>query len=193
MAYTGIGGSQNIIMNGMALSAGTLEGMEPWSYALAGDNRLEDYALLPLNLQASGVFLPRQLYGVLASSENGEAAKDFVRFVLDEEVQGNALSFGFPVNQAVFDRQIREDKTVQTTFGSSDENGNEISLAARYPNAAERQQLVTWVNDLTTPALTDRTIRSLITDQAAASMKGSCTVREAVSQALQSLNLYLSE
>lgn len=191
--YTGIGGSQDIIMNGMALSAGTLEGMEAWSYALAGDDRLEDYALLPLNLQASGVFLPRQLYGVLASSENGEAAKDFVRFVLGEEVQGNALSFGFPVNQAVFDRQIQEDKTVQTTFGSSDENGNYISLAARYPSAAERQQLVTWVNDLTTPALTDRTIRSLITAQAAASMKGSCTVQQAVSQALQSLNLYLSE
>lgn len=191
--YTGIGGSHDIIMNGMALSAGTLEGMEAWSYALAGDDRLEDYALLPLNLQASGVFLPRQLYGALASSENGEAAKDFVRFVLGEEVQGNALSFGFPVNQAVFDRQIQEDKTVQTTFGSSDENGNYISLAARYPSAAERQQLVTWVNDLTTPALTDRTIRSLITAQAAASMKGSCTVQEAVSQALQSLNLYLSE
>ena len=191
--YTGIGGSHDIIMNGMALSAGTLEGMEAWPYALAGDDRLEDYALLPLNLQASGVFLPRQLYGVLASSENGEAAKDFVRFVLGEEVQGNALSFGFPVNQAVFDRQIQEDKTVQTTFGSSDENGNYISLAARYPSAAERQQLVTWVNDLTTPALTDRTIRSLITAQAAASMKGSCTVQQAVSQALQSLNLYLSE
>lgn len=191
--YTGIGGSQDIIMNGMALSAGTLEGMEAWSYALAGDDRLEDYALLPLNLQASGVFLPRQLYGVLTSSESGEAAKDFVRFVLDEEAQGNALSVGFPVNQVVFDRQIQEDKTVQTTFGSSDENGNYISLAARYPSAAERQQLVSWVNNLTTPALTDRTIRSLITAQAAASMKGSCTVQQAVSQALQSLNFYLSE
>ena len=96
-------------MNGMALSAGTLEGMEAWSYALAGDDRLEDYALLPLNLQASGVFLPRQLYGVLTSSESGEATKDFVRFVLDEEAQGNALSFGFPVNQVVFDRQIQEE------------------------------------------------------------------------------------
>ena len=191
--YTGIGGAQEIVMQGMALSTGTLEGMEQWSYALAGDDRLEDYALLPLNLQASGVFLPRQLYGILTSTENAEAAKEFVRFVLGEEVQGSALSFGFPVNQTVFDRQIREDKTAQTTFGSSDENGNYISLAARYPNAAERQQLVDWVSRLTTPALTDRTIRDLITAQAAASMKGSCTVREAVSQALQSLNLYLSE
>lgn len=191
--YTGIGGSPDIIMNGMALSAGTLEGMEAWSYALAGDDRLEDYALLPLNLQASGVFLPRQLYGILTSTENAEAAKEFVRFVLGGEAQGSALSFGFPVNQTVFDRQIREDKTAQTTIGSSDGNGNYISLAARYPSAAERQQLVSWVNNLTTPALTDRTIRSLITAQAAASMKGSCTVQQAVNQALQSLNLYLSE
>ena len=97
------------------------------------------------------------------------------------------------MNQAVFDRQIQEDKTSNATFASSDDSGNMISLAACYPSAAERQQLVAWVNALTTPALTDRTIRSLITAQAAASMRGSCTVEEAAGRALQSLNLYLSE
>ena len=41
--------------------------------------------------------------------------------------------------------------------------------------------------------MTDRTIRKLVSDQAAASMRGTCTTAEAVAQALQSLNLYLSE
>lgn len=191
--YTGIGGAMDVVMNGAALSAGTLEGMESWSFALAGDDQLEDYALMPLNLQSYGVFLPRQLYGVLASTENEEAAKSFVSYLLGEDVQENALGFGFPVNRAVFDRQIQENKTSNATFASSDDSGNMISLAARYPSAAERQQLADWVDALTTPALTDRTIRSLVTAQAAASMRGSCTVEEAASRALQSLNLYLSE
>ena len=65
--------------------------------------------------------------------------------------------------------------------------------AARYPSAAEREQLVSWVDALTTPAMTNRTIRKLASSQAAASMQGTCTTEEVVSQALQSLNLYLSE
>lgn len=191
--YTSISGARGIVMDGTALSAGTLESMELWAGALAGEDRLEGYALVPLNLQASGVFLPRQLYGVLKTTENEDGAREFVQFVLSEEVQENALSYGFPVNRAAFDRQIQEDKTVEDKFASSDENGNMISLAARYPSAAERKQLVSWVDALTTPAMTDRTVRKLVSDQAAASMRGTCTPAEAVAQALQSLNLYLSE
>ena len=191
--YTSISGARDIVMDGTALSAGTLESMELCAGALAGEDRLEGYALVPLNLQASGVFLPRQLYGVLKTTENEDGAREFVQFVLSEEVQENALSYGFPVNRAAFDRQIQEDKTVEDRFASSDENGNVISVAARYPSAAERKQLVSWVDALTTPAMTDRTVRKLVSDQAAASMRGTCTPAEAVAQALQSLNLYLSE
>ncbi len=191
--YTSISGARDIVMNGTVLSAGTLESMEQWAAALAGEERLEGYALMPLNLQASGVFLPRQLYGVLKTTENEDGAREFVQFVLSEEVQENALSCGFPVNRAAFDRQIQEDKTVEDRFASSDGNGNVISVAARYPSAAERKQLVSWVDALTTPAMTDRTVRKLVSDQAAASMRGTCTPAEAVAQALQSLNLYLSE
>lgn len=68
-----------------------------------------------------------------------------------------------------------------------------ISFAARYPSAAERQQLKTWVDQLTTPALTDRTIRNLVEEQAELCLKGELTPAEAASKALQSLNLYLSE
>ena len=68
-----------------------------------------------------------------------------------------------------------------------------ISLTARYPSAQERKELAQWVQALTTPALTDRTIRNLITTQAADCMKGTCTAKEAADRALQSLNLYLSE
>ena len=191
--YTAIGGSRDILMNGEAMSVGTLESMDIWSFALAGDEQLEGYTLAPLTLQASGVFLPRQIYGVLNTTDNADTAKDFIRFLLGEEVQKNNLNYGFPVNRAVFERLIQEDKTANASFASSTEGGEMISLTARYPSAQERKELSQWVRDLTTPALTDRTIRNLVTTQAAACMNGTCTAKEATDLALQSLNLYLSE
>ena len=175
------------------MSVGTLESMDIWSFALAGDEQLEGYTLAPLTLQARGVFLPRQIYGVLNTTGNADAAKDFVRFLLGEEVQKSDLNYGFPVNQTVFDKLIQEDKTANASFASSREGGEMISLTARYPSAQERKELAQWVQDLTTPALTDRTIRTLITAQAADCMNGTCTAKEAADRALQSLNLYLSE
>lgn len=191
--YTAIGGSRDILMNGEAMSVGTLESMDIWSFALAGDEQLEGYTLAPLTLQARGVFLPRQIYGVLNTTDIADTAKDFVRFLLGEEVQKRNLNYGFPVNQTVFDKLIQEDKTANASFASSREGGEMISLTARYPSAQERKELAQWVQALTTPALTDRTIRTLITTQAADCMKGTCTAKEAADRALQSLNLYLSE
>lgn len=191
--YTAIGGSWDILMNGEATSAGTLESMDIWSYALAGDQQLEGYTLAPLTLQASGVFLPRQIYSVLNTTEIADTAKDFIRFLLGEEVQKRNLNYGFPVNQAVFEALVQEDKTTDAAFATSTEDGQMLSLTARYPSAQERKELAQWVRDLTTPALTDRTIRTLITAQAADCMNGTCTAKEAADRALQSLNLYLSE
>lgn len=191
--FTAIGGSRDILMYGEAMSVGTLESMDVWSYALAGDQQLEGYTLAPLTLQASGVFLPRQIYGVLNTTEIADTAKDFIRFLLGEEVQKRNLNYGFPVNQAVFEALIQEDKTTDVSFATSTEDGQMLSLTARYPSAQERKELAQWVRDLTTPALTDRTIRTLITAQAADCMNGTCTAKEAADRALQSLNLYLSE
>ena len=191
--YTAIGGSWDILMNGEAISVGTLESMDIWSFALAGDQQLEGYTLAPLTLQASGVFLPRQIYSVLNTTEIADTAKDFIRFLLGEEVQKRNLNYGFPVNQAVFEALVQEDKTTDAAFATSTEDGQMLSLTARYPSAQERKELAQWVRDLTTPALTDRTIRTLITAQAADCMNGTCTAKEAADRALQSLNLYLSE
>lgn len=191
--YTAIRGSRDILMNGEAMSVGTLESMDIWSFALAGDQQLEGYTLAPLTLQASGVFLPRQIYGVLNTTDIADTAKDFVRFLLGEEVQKRNLNYGFPVNRVVFEALIQEDKTTDASFATSTEDGQMLSLTARYPSAQERKELAQWVRDLTTPALTDRTIRTLITAQAADCMKGTCTAKEAADRALQSLNLYLSE
>lgn len=191
--YTGLGGVITIFSTNSCLDAGTLESMDNWSYALAGDESFEAYQVLPLNAQASNVFLPRRVMGILTSSTQQEAAAQFLSFLLSEEAQSSAQGFGFPVNQAAFDRQITQDRTLDTSLAMSDEEGNMLTFYLRYPDAELRQQFKTWVDQLTTPASTDRIIRSMVVEQAAACLNGELTPQQASDAALQALNLYLTE
>lgn len=191
--YTGLGGAITIFSTNSCLDAGTLESMDNWSYALVGDESFEAYQVLPLNAQASNVFLPRRVMGILTSSTQQEAAAQFLTFLLGEEAQSSAQGFGFPVNQAAFDRQITQDRTLDTSLAMSDEEGNMDTFYLRYPDAELRQQFKTWVDQLTTPASTDRIIRSMVVEQAAACLNGELTPQQASDAALQALNLYLTE
>lgn len=191
--YTGLGGAITIFSTNSCLDAGTLESMDSWSYALAGEENLDGYQVSLLNAQASNVFLPRRVMGILTSSTQQEAAAQFLTFLLGEEAQSIAQGFGFPVNQAAFDRQIAEDRTLDTSATMSDEEGNMVTFNFRYPDAELRQEFKTWVDQLTTPASTDRIIRSMVIEQAAACLSGELTPQQASDAALQALNLYLTE
>lgn len=189
---TGLGGAKEIL-KGSICSAGTLEGMEGWTWALAGDQDLSEYEALPLNAQASHVFLPRQVMGILNTGREPEAAEAFLTFMLSDQIQGGSQLSGFPVNQTIFDRQIKEDREVGGGFSATDENDNVLVFYNLYLDARRRQMLKTWVDALTTPALTDGTIRGIVMEQMDSCCNGRITPQEAAKNALRSLNLYLSE
>ena len=98
------------------------------------------------------------------------------------------------MNQVTFQRELSEDRYVDSiiTTGSAVQ-GTIVSYSAQWPNEAQRQQLKGWVETLTTPALTDRTIRSKVMDQMVDCCNGVITPEQAADAALRSLNLYLSE
>jgi len=192
-AYTGMGGAIHVLTGGMVMTPGTIDGMLSWAHDLGGDDRLEGYETAPMGLQASNVFLPRRIMGVLNTSENREYAADFLWFMLSEEIQYNCLSTGFPVSRAAFDRLINEEQELDWSASTSDGEGNHVSVEIHYPDAEHRQQLKGWVESLTTPAMTNRIIRSMVIDEASACLDGEKTVEEAVQAALAALNLYLSE
>lgn len=191
--FTELGGGKDVCWLGQYFSAGTLDGMESWSFALAGDQNLDGYEVMPLNLQASGVFLPKRILGVLSSSQNQQVAMDFVKFVLDTQVQAESTRAGFPVNRAVLDQQIAEDKVSTSSFGGSGPDGEEMPLDALWPDSTRRQKLNDWINQLTTPASTNWVIRDMILDQMEPCLSGEITPEEAAQAAVKSLNLYLSE
>lgn len=193
--YTGLGGASYVFENISCLSSGTLDGLSQWAYALAGEEEFlgEGYATIALDGQASHVFLPRRIMGIPVNAANPRQAEQFLRFMLSDPVQSETLSTGFPVNKVTFDRQIQEEGYTDASFGSSDEEGNYYSYDARWPEKALRQQLNRWVETLTTPALTNRTIRNLVMAQMSDCCDGRITPEQAAENALQSLNLYLSE
>ena len=195
--YTGLGGVFYIYGDICYLPTGTLDGMYAWSSkVLAGekDYLSAGYRTIPLSGQASNVFLPRRIMGILAAAAHPQAAETFLSFMLSDEVQAKDLTTGFPVNQVTFQRELSEDRYVDSviTTGSAVQ-GTCVSYSAQWPNEAQRQQLKGWVEKLTTPALTDRTIRSKVMDQMVDCCNGVITPEQAADAALRSLNLYLSE
>lgn len=193
--YTGLSGAREVFTGFGSIDSGTLDGMLHWSSVLAGEEKFlgDGYATIPFSGQASNVFLPRRIMGILTTSANQHAAKQFLSFMLSEQVQSKDLSTGFPVNQAVFDREIAEDRTVENYHGTNDLDGNRISFSSQYPDARRRQELKTWVDSLTTPALTNRIIRTMVMAQMSDCCNGIITPEQAAKAAVQSLNLYLSE
>lgn len=193
--YTGLGGASYIFQNISYLSSGTLDGMTQWSYALAGESEFlgDGYATIAFSGQVSNIFLPRRIMGILTTAEHPQAAETFLTFMLSDAVQSETLSTGFPVNKVTFDREIQEEGYTDSVFGSSDADGNEITYSAQWPNAAQRQQLKGWVDNLTAPANTNRIIRYMVMEPMYDCCTGAITPEQAAEAALQSLNLYLSE
>ena len=145
----------------------SLDGMYAWSSkVLAGekDYLSAGYRTIPLSEQASNVFLPRRIMGILAAAAHPQAAETFLSFMLSDEVQAKDLTTGFPVNQVTFQRELSEDRYVDSAIAmpSAEQGGTSVSYSAQWPNASQRQQLKSWVEKLTTPALTDRTIRNKV-------------------------------
>ena len=131
--------------------------------------------------------------GILSTSGQQAAAGAFVTYLLSQETQLGSLN-GFPVNQAAFDQVIAEDKATDSVsvFSSSDSD-EAITIHHHYPDAASRQQLKSWTDALTTPALTDRTVREKVMAQLDDCLNGRITAQEAAAAAVRDLNLYLSE
>ena len=188
--YTGLFGASGIISDIAYLPAGTLDGMYRYAHVLAGEKEYlgDGYITRPLNGQASNVFLPRRIMGILNTAVHPQAAEAFLAFMLSDEVQAKDLTTGFPVNQVTFDREMSEERVIDSWIG----NGS-ISYQAQWPNAAQREELRGWIENLSTPANTNRTIRYMVMEPLWDCCNSIITPEQAAEAALQSLNLYLSE
>ena len=189
--YIGLPGS--ISMGNYCICFGALSGMRAWANSLAAEQYLDDYQTARLELGGSGVFVPKGIMGILTTSEHPQAAGSFLQFMLSQEVQSKDLTYCFPVNQAVFDQETTEERVFDSYLSFTDADGNNIGVQAQYPDAQDRENLRTWVANLTTPASTDFIIRSTVLDQMTACLLKEITPEDAAQNAMKTINLYLAE
>lgn len=189
--YTGLLGST--AMDDYCMGFGTLTGMQSWAFHLAAEPYLDDYTTARLELGDSGVFVPKGIMGILTTSEHSQAAGAFLQFMLSQDVQSKDLNYSFPVNRAVFDKETTEERVIDSYTSFIDADGNKISVQAQYPDAQDRENLRTWVDNLTTPASTDFIIRSTVLDQMTACLLKEITPEEAAQNAMKTISLYLAE
>ena len=189
--YIGLLGS--ISMGNYCICFGALSGMRAWANSLAAEQYLDDYQTARLELGGSGVFVPKGIMGILTTSEHPQAAGSFLQFMLSQEVQSKDLTYCFPVNQAVFDQETTEERVFDSYLSFTDADGNNIGVQAQYPDAQDRENLRTWVDNLTTPASTDFIIRSTVLDQMTACLLKEITPEDAAQNAMKTINLYLAE
>ena len=189
--YTGLSGVTSIHGELAYLPAGTLDGMYRYAHVIAGEQEYlgDGYITKPLDGQAKNVFLPRRIMGILNTAQHPQAAEKFLSFMLSDEVQAKDLTTGFPVNRITFDRELSEDRFVDSVLS----DGPGKSYHAQWPDAARRKELRGWVENLSTPANTNRTIRYMVMEPMYDCCTGAITPEEAAEKALLSLNLYLSE
>ena len=189
--YIGLLGS--ISMGNYCICFGALSGMRAWANSLAAEQYLDDYQTARLELGGSGVFVPKGIMGILTTSEHPQAAGSFLQFMLSQEVQSKDLTYCFPVNQAVFDQETTEERVIDSYLSFTDADGNNMGVQAQYPDAQDRENLRTWVDNLTTPASTDFIIRSTVLDQMTACLLKEITPEDAAQNAMKTINLYLAE
>lgn len=188
--YTSLRGADAIISDVSYLSFGTLDGMYDYAHVLAGEAEYlgDGYITRPISLQADNVFLPRGIMGILKDAAHPQAAEKFLTFMLSDNIQAKCLSRGFPVNKVTFEREMSEDRVIDSWIG-----GGTFAYQAQWPDAVRREELRGWVENLSTPANTNRTIRYMVMEPLYDCCTGAITPEEAAERALQSLNLYLYE
>lgn len=151
------------------------------------------------NGQEENCFIPIQTVGISAKAGEKEAAEKFVEFLFSQEGQEIGQSGGLPVNEAVFRnaeywKKGEEDEVLWiATHSYSDGSRAEQTFECRQQTEAYTEQILAIAESLEKPSKVNEFILSAVRDAGTRYLKRECTLDEAVNQAVQEVNLYLSE
>ncbi|MDD3796847.1 MAG: extracellular solute-binding protein, partial [Lachnospiraceae bacterium] len=115
-----------------------------------------------MNGQASNVFIPNTILGVLNTSANQEQAAAFLKYMLSADGEMLNKYNGFPVNQKAFDSIMDVDQYMNgkefamSVASSNNETGEMISLDYSWPTEEEINDLKTIAASLTVCADSER-------------------------------------
>lgn len=191
------GGLLDLVSGEAKVLLGSLSSIMAYSGASSVNRVTGDCGVELLEMQQAGVFEPMSTLGVLSTSENQEAALDFVSFALSLEAQTLSDYHGFPVNRAAFTdtlyQPMWEEGAGYSVSSENNQTGEYYSLEYEWPAQEELEWLEAQVENLTVCADNGSVQSDVVLEEVRRCMSGELSVDETVNSIMQKINLYLAE
>ena len=126
--------------------------------------------------------------GINSAGDQKELAKEFVQLLFSKEIQSLDLDDGFPVNKTAMEEWVQLDNENYFTIPHGEDY-----ITAYYPEADSRKKIFECISTVDKPMVNDMTMMDMILDEAEQYLRGDITAEQAASNAVASINLYLSE
>lgn len=187
----------SVVMKEAKLGYGTLVDISEL-VMLHSMNEVHGWSFSPANVDVVKGFGVYQLAGILAGTDVGEQAEDFLRTLFGAEC--GTLSYnGFPVNRAAYEALCEQEKHAY------DGNEGNAGVSVSTPEGERYNLLFQNLSDEVTEKITgileaaqkpvcmDEVIKEIVLEQGEKALKGEIAVDEALHEIMQKCNLYLSE
>lgn len=187
-----------------------------WFMKSAFNDHLSLYNVPSEGTSGSRTFTTNSLYAINKNSGHTELAWEFMKVLLSDEVQAQALQEeggqgkqaasggkekefvgGFPINKAV--QQQKAEQVIETSKGMTRKiklklNGpGEISLSPAAMTQADIDYINKFISELNTYANTDPNIDNIVQDEAKAFFSGDKSAKETAELIQNRVNTYLGE
>ena len=162
-------------------------------------------AYTPYPRGSGGIFYPRVVLGINASSGNRELAGSFVACALSEDVQSRSLADGLPVNRAAL-AAAKECPPELSSQGASfqrygisfedvfrDGEERQHHLEAYWPDAVFLAGVNDAIDSADTPVMVNRTVVEIFNQETAAFFAGGSSLEDTMTALRQKLDIYLAE
>lgn len=149
-------------------------------------NKVVSGRYIPLN----DIFIPDGTVGISKNAKDVELAKDFVKYLLSEEVQSLHLQDGFPVNDKALTAWSQEPYNKEEWVSMQGEEG---TIHSKPATVEEKQRVIEELRTLSKPVVLDTVCWDILLKGTLEYLRGEKDLEQATSEISQKVNLYLSE
>ena len=144
-----------------------------------------------------GFYQPVGVVGINQNTAQMETAREFVTYLLSQEVQSAQLDDGFPVlESALQDKKNEVNSDYASSFymmSSWNFEGEQLELEANFPSVEEVEGFIEMCGTLTRPAEQERIIWNLYQEVADQYLGGGIDAETAAENIARKVDTYLAE
>ncbi len=134
--------------------------------------------------------------GTVSVNANGkmkEEAKDFVKYLFTDEIQGLDCGDGYPITKTALNQWRSNYTASKNAVGGFDKNGKLVVHLAPPPDGAIRKIAIDMVEQMKQPIYQDITVINLIKNESREYINGGADLNTTVNTIIQKVDRYLEE